>query len=221
MRNLDRFLLTPMGRIALQNRTVYQLLAITSLYTTIKINEPEAINPSTVSSLSRGSYSAKQVEMMERTLLETLEWRVNPVTSMAFVRAILDVIPDTCLPADERKAVLELCKIQTELAAKDYKLILVKPSVMAYSSLTNALESLPRPSQRVLSHMEQVMSRILKINQSDVVRMKDYLLTAVVEKEPTRRSTKTRRQCQSQTPATPSFKQPRRESCSPRSVAAR
>ena len=60
MNYLDRFLLTKVGQAALQDRNVYQLVAMTCLYSAIKIHERQALSPAVVSQLSRGVYTAEQ-----------------------------------------------------------------------------------------------------------------------------------------------------------------
>jgi Cyclin, N-terminal domain len=90
---LDRFCCTALGESARRDRKIYQLAAMTCLYTACKIHEPEAMDPKLVSNLSRGAYSSKEVEEMESTIVEALQWRLNPPTSLSFVRQLLDLIP--------------------------------------------------------------------------------------------------------------------------------
>jgi Cyclin, N-terminal domain/Cyclin, C-terminal domain len=142
MNYLDRFVATPTGRPLLYDRTHYQLAAMTALYTSIKLNEPEAIDPQTVSDLSKGAYSAHEVEQMERVMLQALHWRVNPPTAMSFVRHLIALLPTTTVPELYRTAVHDIAKFQTELAVTDYDFIVVPPSVVAYCAVLNALEAL-------------------------------------------------------------------------------
>lgn len=62
---LDRFLQTPSGRGALQRRSVFQLAAISCLYTAVKMHESAAVSPKFLEQLSRDEYTVRDVERME------------------------------------------------------------------------------------------------------------------------------------------------------------
>ena len=84
MSYLDRFLASPGGVDARHNRKIYQLASMAALYTAIKVNEPEAVDPKTVAGLSRGAHTEEQVEDMERQILFSIDWRLHPPTALAF-----------------------------------------------------------------------------------------------------------------------------------------
>jgi hypothetical protein len=143
MKLVDRLLSTPAAaQEILNDRGVFQLATMTSLYTAVKIHEPEAIEPSLIASLSRGSFTSEQVEAMEFKILNALQWRVNPPTALFFVQQYLDLVPSHILNDKVRAAVLEVAKFQTELAVCDYDLSTVNASSIAFAALLNALESL-------------------------------------------------------------------------------
>lgn len=139
---LDRFMATPASSQAHADRKVFQLAAMTCLYSAVKIHEPEAMDPKLVSTLSRGTYSPQEVEAMEAQILFALGWRMNPPTALAFVRMYLDILPAGFLTTAQRETAYELSKFQTELAVNEYDFLSVRPSVIAYSALVNALESI-------------------------------------------------------------------------------
>lgn len=162
---VDRFLATPAGAAALDTssttaRSIYQLTTMAALYAAIKIHQPEALSSSTMAALSRGRYSVGQIEEMERSILVALEWRMHPVTALSFVREyllqlslhldFLDGFATTPLEPQQpqnktsttlHSTVMELAKLQTELALRDASLRNAPPSVIAYGALLNALES--------------------------------------------------------------------------------
>lgn len=140
MSYLDRFLLTPAGAAVLQDRNLYQLTAMTSLYTTIKIHEHQALNPQVVSQLSRGAYTVDQIEEMEEKILAALDWRVNPPTALSFVREFLTILP-VVISEQAQETILKLAAVQTELAVSNYALIATPASTIAYCAFMNALES--------------------------------------------------------------------------------
>lgn len=143
---LDRFLQTPSGRGALQRRSVFQLAAISCLYTAVKMHESAAVSPKFLEQLSRDEYTVRDVERMELCILRALEWRLSTPTATAFLRLYLDIVPDSVLHQDVRDEVYGLAKFQTELALGDYKYVAVKSSIVAYASLMNALHILRVPS---------------------------------------------------------------------------
>lgn len=185
MNFLDRFILTSAGSSVLHDRALYQLACMTTLYTAIKINEPEAISPSVVSELSKGIYTAQEVEVMEFHILNALQWRVNPPTVMSFVRQFLELIPEYALPEPVRTALYEVVKFQAELAVSDYGLIAVKPSTLAFTSIVNALESM-KLDEKLRNNISHLLAHRIGVGQiTDSLRqIRSFLLAAVVEKEP-------------------------------------
>jgi hypothetical protein len=182
MSHLDRFLATPAGAAALHDRTLYQLASMAALYTAVKIHEPEAMDPKLVSNLSRGAYSAADVEAMERQLLSALSWRVNPPTCLSFVRKLMELIPVEAMDQEMLRTAFELTKFQTELAVHDFQFVTVKPSVVAYCSLMNSLESLGL-DDNVLGYLGLILSQALQIstNGSHVVLVQNALYCAVLQ----------------------------------------
>ena len=140
MSYLDRFLASPEGLEARNNRKVFQLAAMACLYTSIKINEPEAVDPKTVAGLSRGAHSEQQVEVMERKILGALDWRLHPPTALSFCHSFLALLPE--LLGEDKEAVLELTKLQTELAVSEYYFVGTNPSTIAFAAIVNAFQSL-------------------------------------------------------------------------------
>ena len=185
MNFLDRFVLTPSGRAVLQDRSLFQLACMTALYTAIKINEPEALDPKTVSDLSKGCYTAQDVEAMERLILKALQWRVNPPTAMSFVRSFLELIPESILPEPLRTTAYDVAKFQTELAVSDFDFIPIKPSTVAFCSLVNALESM-HMDDAVRSYIGHMLAQTTGLDESNGMcrQIRACLFLAVVENEP-------------------------------------
>lgn len=142
MSYLDRFLLTTAGLPVLGDTNAFQLAAMTSLYTAVKIHEPEIMGVDLVSKLSRGQYTPEQIETMEYTILQGLGWRVNTPTALSFVRKFLELLPQGTLEESIAEAAYDLSKFQSELAVGDYNLVPVQASTVAYASIINSLEGL-------------------------------------------------------------------------------
>jgi ribosomal protein L37AE/L43A len=141
MSYLDRYISTAAGLPALSDRKLFQLAAMTCLYTAIKIHEPEAMEPRIVAQLSRGTYTEQQVTDMELEILNAIQWRMNPPTALSFLNNSLALLPEGVMSPSDRDTVYELAKFQTELAVHEYSLITVSASTVAFSAMMNALET--------------------------------------------------------------------------------
>jgi hypothetical protein len=217
MNFLDRYMLTDQGAAAWVDRKLFQLAAMTCLYTAVKIHEPEAMDPKLVSTLSRGAYSTVEVEAMEVSILNALQWRVNPPTALAFVRQFLEFIPVDVVDQSMRESAYDITKFQTELAVSEHDFVSAKASTIAFGSLMNSLESL-QLDKKVLGYIGYILCQSIGLDRSDedVLAVQNALYNAIV-KQPSGTFTTT------STAAIPSRKASRRSSfeVSPRSVSAR
>lgn len=168
MNLLDRCMAsTPMGTAILNDRGMYQLAAMTCLYTAIKIHEPIAISAASMANLSKGVYTQQQLEDMESTLLGAIQWRVNPVTPLSYCHYMCELLhpdrglleqlssvvnggtnaPKRRLDDVTRETLLELARMQTELAVKEYDLCLDDPSTIAYAAILNSIHCMDLPCE--------------------------------------------------------------------------
>lgn len=181
MNYLDRYLMTPAGLSAKVDRKIYQLAAMTSLYTAVKIHEPEAMDPKLVSNLSRGTYTPEQVETMEYNIITALQWRLNPPTALSFVRLYLDLIPSDLLDDSSRQTVYEITKYQTELAVNEYDMVGVRSSTIALCSLMNSLESVGMDA-KLLSQAGYVLSQAIgtDMHSDQIFNVQNWLYESVI-----------------------------------------
>ncbi|CAB9507272.1 diatom-specific cyclin [Seminavis robusta] len=143
---LDRFLATPgLGNQALCNKKLFQLVSTTCLYTAVKVHEVQAMTPKLMADLSHGVFTAEEVEEMEMILVQALKWRLNPPTSLAFVRQFLDLVPAKAMTREMKRTAYDLARHQTELAHEDPRLFCEKKSLVAYMAVQNTLEQLDVP----------------------------------------------------------------------------
>lgn len=180
---LDRFMSTPDGRQILLDRNRYQLAAMTALYTAVKIHEHEAMDPTLVSTLSRGAHSAEAVEHMETRMLKAIQWRVNPPTASAFVRHMLDLVPSHLMDSSAKETVMELTQFQVDLATCDYKFSQAPTSHIAFASLMNAVESVAT-DHVFLSTFESSMANAIRIDALSTRDIRIALYEAVNGNEP-------------------------------------
>lgn len=182
MNFVDRYMVSAEGSAALYDRKLFQLACMSALYTAVKIHEPEAMAPELVASLSRGAYSAKDIEDMESKMLKALKWRVNPPTALAYTRLFIELIPEHAVSKDILQAAYDLAKFQTELAVNEYSFTAVKNSTLAYCSLANSLESLGIPENVVTSITTYLAQSIGLDSMSPVVyKAQEWLYQAVVD----------------------------------------
>ena len=142
MSYVDRFVHTDAGIEVLQHSDQFQLLVVTALYVAIKVHETVAISTSQFEKISRNTFTANDVETMERRLLTGLEWKLHPPTSLCFARSYLELVPSLKMNQDMKDTAFILCKVQTELAVRDGSLVSVRASTIAFASLMNAFEAL-------------------------------------------------------------------------------
>lgn len=177
MNYLDRYLSSDDGCHALDDRKVFQLAAMTCLYTAIKIHEPEAMEPKVVANLSRGTYTEEQVVEMEMSILSAIEWRMNPPTALSFLNAFFALLPEGTMSETNRDAVYELAKFQTELAVNEYSFVPVDASTVAYAAFVNALETVSAEALDVAGTLAKVSC--IDADSELVLETQDKLYQAV------------------------------------------
>ena len=149
--NLDRYLSTEAGVKALQDRKEFQLLCMTSIYSAIKINEVETLTPQGMAHVSRGDYTAEEIEACELNMLTALNWHVNPPSTSAFVeqyvallRLMLQEQYSGVAFQDHQelsKRIFDNASVQVELASREHKFVGVSASKIALVAVLNAMTS--------------------------------------------------------------------------------
>jgi lipoyl(octanoyl) transferase len=155
----------------------FQLLAVTCLYIAIKLHgesdssaPPKKLRIDAFVELSRGYFQVEIIETMERTILESLDWHLNPPTMLRFVASLMSLCPKWS-SADQRPAyqnvlsgIYEVARYLSELSVCVSTFTFNhKASVIAYASILCAVEAL----QRTLPLPFQVRVAFLR-NLSDV-----------------------------------------------------
>ena len=181
MNFVDRFVVSGKGKVYLMNDSLYQLVAVTALYTAIKVHEIQAIDLQTLKGVLNVTYSISQIEQVEREMIEALKWRLNPPTAMSFVRYFVETVPPRYkLSTPVKEKILMLSCIQTEFAVLDEELLEIKSSTIGYCSVINAL-SVVVNDQGILRQIRNVLAQTLQIHKSNynevtLVQSKLYIL---------------------------------------------
>ena len=176
MSMLDRFMASDPQMLL--DRNLFQLAAMTALYTAVKIHEHEAMDPNLVAQLSRGAHSAQAVEAMEQRMLTAIQWRVNPPTAMSFVKNLLDLVPDCLMDSAQRETVLDLTQLQVDLAVQEYAFSQYPASSIAFASLLNAVESVTTDDM-FFRNFESTMSSAVQIELPAMRNIRISLYEAV------------------------------------------
>ncbi|KAL3809604.1 hypothetical protein ACHAXA_002163 [Cyclostephanos tholiformis] len=134
-------------REILYDRNMYQLLAVSALYISIKVNEREIFSAENIATMSQGNYSAANIEAMERTILECLSWRVCAPTAFQLGCIVIELMisqvqesTDVVMDIGRWNAIRNELAFQTESAVRDFQLAAQRPSSVAYMALINTIE---------------------------------------------------------------------------------
>jgi hypothetical protein len=141
MHMVDRFLSIPssIADETLHDPDKFQLLIVTSLYVVIKVNEKVVVGSKFFSDMSRGSYTAEDIEDMERKLLSGLSWRCHAPTAFQVGFHILSLIlPKVNIPEATWAFVMDEMRYQNEHAVRDYYFSTQRASTIALAAIMNA-----------------------------------------------------------------------------------
>lgn len=137
MNILDRYL----SRHLSIGESVYQLVAMTSLYLAVKLHSTRKISVSSMSELSKGHFRVDQIEQMEVFIIKTLRWRLNPPTPTILLNIASPII-HALVKDDDSYEIGVLAKYLLELSVCDAFFIDKRPSSIAYASILVAMDYL-------------------------------------------------------------------------------
>jgi Cyclin, N-terminal domain len=172
----------------------FQLFAVTSLYTAIKIHGENdnvqgprrKLRIDAFVELSRGFFQVEVIEAMERELLSALNWRVNPPTMLRFVSNYLRLFPSYESSSYKSSqtivsGIYDVARYLTELSVCVSSFgFSCKASVTAFSAILCAVEALqqtyyisPEIQDAFLSNL--AMATGLHADMHDVRRAQEML----------------------------------------------
>ena len=167
MEMVDRFLSMPSNcadaaRVsdeALRDQSKFQLLTVTALYISIKINEEVVLSSDLFSELCRHIYSAEEIEDTERTLLRGLSWRCHAPTAhqvgMSLLSLLLPYVEE--IPEVTWGFLMDEVKYLTELAVRDYYFSTEHASTIALAALLNVIHDTTDRLQELLAAFLRVI----------------------------------------------------------------
>ena len=131
-----------LAQSCLQNRKIYQLAAMTCLYTSIKLHETQVMSPDIVASLSRGMSTANQVVEMESRILAALGYHLCGPTGVDVVDHLVQLLPSST-PSHVKRVVIERSRYAIHQSLLDYDLSrTVSPTLLGYAALVHTLDGL-------------------------------------------------------------------------------
>jgi hypothetical protein len=118
------------------------LVSLTTLHIAIKIHSEKRIKISTLASLSRGQFTAEDIEEMEWQILSAVAWKLHPPTLLAFISHFLMLLPNEAHHS-VRKELFELSIYMAELSVCDSYFVRIKASVVSFAAILNVIEEMP------------------------------------------------------------------------------
>lgn len=167
----DRYISSGKGNSAqvLRDKSKFQLAAITSFYTAIKIHEPIVLGLDVLPMLCHDAYCEAEFVSMELDILTAIEWRVSYHTAMDVARTLLELIRDDgFLPSVDIDQLIKLCESKMSAAITDISSSCCKPSELGIQCVEIALGEL---SELTATKKEAIFIRILEACKVDLSLM--------------------------------------------------
>ena len=127
------------ARGLVQCRVDFQLIAMTSLMLSIKLNDSTMVKLDSMVKLGRGLFNEADVIAMEKKILQVFEWHVHPPTPVCFMRQLLRLMPLEASPI-ARYMIVEVTRFISEISSCLYKFVKYPASTMATAAVVVAME---------------------------------------------------------------------------------
>lgn len=165
----------PKAKEARRDATVYQLLALSSLFLAAKQSDKMAlIDANILVAVSHESYSAQEIIDMESTIVEVLDWRLCCPTALGIAYHGIALLSKVIRNKRRISSVVDFCRLQIELSVVDYATsVLTSPSTVALASIVNSMELLDFDSQEKRAFSKILMNCTgldIRSNNSDIAQ---------------------------------------------------
>lgn len=156
MEMVDRFLSNKTSTTVMDvlgDRIQFQLLTLTALYVSIKINMKIALGSDFFSCISCELYPVKDIEAMELKLLKELSWRVSAPTCAQMAHHIITLLSmHVTLDKTMWATILDEVDYQAECAVREYYFVTQRPSTVAMAAIFNALDRFEKHKSQDIVH---------------------------------------------------------------------
>lgn len=142
---IDRYMSTTPAD-ALYDTIIFQRVCMMCFYIALKIHSPVCITIRFISSLFNGLHSVNDLQVMERNILLSLSWYVNPPTSLLYINLCILLIQKEFGHMKLKdnswfwEQVLIQSRQQITYALSDETLMTTPSYIIAYCSIMNAFE---------------------------------------------------------------------------------
>mmetsp|Transcript_27249 Transcript_27249/g.60021 ORF Transcript_27249/g.60021 Transcript_27249/m.60021 type:complete len:314 (-) Transcript_27249:237-1178(-) len=126
-------------RDLVRSRKDFQLVAMTSLMLSIKLNDSTMVKLDSMVRLGRGLFNEVDVIGMESKMLKEFMWHVHPPTPVCFMRQLLRLLPPESTPV-ARYIIVEVTRFVSEVSACLYKFVKYPASSMAFAAIIISME---------------------------------------------------------------------------------
>lgn len=124
------------------HETMFQLVAMTSLYLAVKLHSTKKISVYSISSLSKGHFRVDQILKCEICIIKTLRWHLNPGTPSMYLSVSTPLVDASTCNSQTSFEIFELSRYLLELSVCDSYFSDKEPSSIAYAAILVAMESL-------------------------------------------------------------------------------
>jgi Cyclin, N-terminal domain/Cyclin, C-terminal domain len=124
-----------------RSRKDFQLVAMTSLMLSIKLNDSTMVKLDSMVKLGRGLFNEEDVINMETKMLKAFKWHVHPPTPVCYMRQLLRLLPPETTPVT-RYIIVEVTRFISEISACLYKFVKYPASSMAFAAIIIAMEKI-------------------------------------------------------------------------------
>lgn len=122
------------------DRTAFKLASMTSLYMATKMLNSKQISLASLAELSRGEFAMAHLAEMERIILETLDWKLNPPTAQSFIQHLRVLLPTMDEGVEEE--IFERATFYAELSVYDYSFVTEDRYLIAVACILNAFQTI-------------------------------------------------------------------------------
>ena len=126
-------------RDLVRSRKDFQLVAMTSLMLSIKLNDSTMVKLDSMVRLGRGLFDEADVIGMESKMLQAFTWHVHPPTPVCFMRQLIRLLPPESSPV-ARYIIVEVTRFVSEISACLYKFVKYPASSMAFAAIMISME---------------------------------------------------------------------------------
>jgi hypothetical protein len=171
---LDRFFARTSDHMSagqMPTRRYYQLVSMTSLYIAVKVyyrkeglsmdaaskvtfvsRENDVLSINALIAMGTEDFSIKNVEEMEKYMLDTLDWCICPLTPGLFVRSLMHSMDWTAIRSSAKEEIYQQSLFLCELASCDYFFVGHYASTVSLASIIVSCDQHLGPSGADLSY---------------------------------------------------------------------